>query len=315
MINYIDYIETNGTQITWDSGCMIGNDINAKIYLDFMPLSGNGYGDVWYAYYSDGGNEIYLRAGGNGRDMGLAFGDNRSKIDSSGYYTSFDVRQNYLLDKNGLTDYSNNTLLVDVQSSSINSSNSLILNGESTNKRCMLARYYEFKVVNGNSEVILDMCPCLDDNDSPCFYDKVSEQYIYHSGSGTPIAGPISHILQVVPSTLLFEPSGGTSSFTVSAETGWTCTVPTAFTLSASSGDSGNTVITVSTNSANTGNTPIVETITITDDDNYAKTVKLRQKTTALTSNLFMGDYNIETLYMGDSAVTAMYMGTTMVYG
>ena len=195
-VKYLEYIETNGTQIGWDTGYNIGTDIDAKIYLDFMPISGNGYGDYWYAYYGDCAENVLFRRAGNSSSIGFMFGNNRTKIDRSGYYVVNGNRYLISLDKNGITDENTGTLLVAASSSYINSTKNLYLNcegfsGNNQVYRCIRARYYSFRVENGNGETTLDMRPCLDGNDVPCFYDEVSQTYIYHSGSGTPIAGPI----------------------------------------------------------------------------------------------------------------------------
>jgi len=195
-VKYLEYIETDGTQIGWDTGYNIGTDINAKIYLDFTPISGNGYGDVWFAYYGDCSEYVLFRRSGNNSSIGFMFGNNRRYIDRSTYSVVNGNRYLISLDKNGITDENDGTLLVAASSSAINSTKNLYLNCEGLDgnthqiTRCIRARYYSFRVENGNGKTALDMRPCLDENDVPCFYDEVSKQYIYHSGSGTPIAGP-----------------------------------------------------------------------------------------------------------------------------
>lgn len=193
-IKYVEYIETDGTQIGWDTGYNIGTDIDARIYLDFMPISGNGYGDLWFAYYGDGEQYVLFRREDNANSIGFMFGDNQSVKDESFYYVTDGNRYLISLDKNGITDENTGTLLVNEISSYINSTNNLWLNCDGNPQeisRCIIARYYGFRVENGNGETVLDMRPCLDGNDVPCFYDEVSQTYIYHQGEGTPVAGSV----------------------------------------------------------------------------------------------------------------------------
>ena len=193
-VKYVEYIETNNTQIGWDTGYNIGTDIDARIYLDFMPLAGVGYGDYWYAYYGDGEDYVLFRRAGNSSSIGFLFGDNNSKKNSSSYYVTNGNMYLISLDKYGITDENTGTLLESANSSYINSTNNLWLNCNGNPQqvtRCIPARYYGFRVENGSGETALDMRPCLDENDVPCFYDEVSQTYIHHIGSGTPIAGPV----------------------------------------------------------------------------------------------------------------------------
>lgn len=193
-VKYVEYIETDNTQIGWDTGYNIGTDIDARIYLDFMPISGNGYGDYWFAYYGDGEEYVLFRRAGNSSPIGFMFGNNQSEKDYSSYSVTDDNRYLISLDKYGITDESTGTLLVSANSSLINSTNNLWLNCDGNTQqlsRCIPARYYGFRVENGNGETVLDMRPCLDGNDVPCFYDEVSQTYIYHQGSGTPVAGSV----------------------------------------------------------------------------------------------------------------------------
>ena len=145
-------------------------------------------------------------------------------------------------------------------------------------------------------------------------YDSVSDSLVYNQNL-TMTKGADIHTLKTEPSSIQFEASGGTASFTVTAETGWTCTTPSAFTISTTAGTSGDTVVTVT--AANyTGATRIDEDITLTDDDGYTASVHLRQKplSTGVQSNIYLGGTNIEVLKLGDKAVESIYLGDVQVY-
>lgn len=45
-------------------------------------------------------------------------------------------------------------------------------------------KLYSFKVFK-NDILIQNLIPCLDDNDVPCFYDRVDKQTYYNRGTGT----------------------------------------------------------------------------------------------------------------------------------
>ena len=58
-----------------------------------------------------------------------------------------------------------------------------IRNGSTINSMSNI-KVYSFKMWNENSELILDLIPVLDKNNTPCMYDKVSKQFFYNQGSG-----------------------------------------------------------------------------------------------------------------------------------
>ena len=58
-----------------------------------------------------------------------------------------------------------------------------IRNGSTINSMSNI-KVYSFKIWNENSELILDLIPVLDKNNTPCMYDKVSKQFFYNQGDG-----------------------------------------------------------------------------------------------------------------------------------
>lgn len=170
-----------------------------------------------------------------------------------------------------------------------------------------------FKITtNGVDDVYL--VAWEDGNGTLGLYDKVNDVF-YTPATGTWTAGPVAHTFQADKQSLRFEASGGTNTLEITAETGWTCTTPTAFTMSTTTGTTGTTTITV-TAPANTGSTKIEETITFTDADNYTFDVKLRQKVDGVGfSYLQIGEDTIDTFYIGDLQIEALYMGEEQIYG
>lgn len=320
MIKYIEYIEVpSQTRVAWDTGVKI-TSLDDEVYLDFMPLEGQGTDDNWYAYVCDSENNIVIRSGSNipQTQIGVSFGNFRTYIDRQTVVLANKNERNVLyLSKSSFQNLTSGTSiqLSATELRSVGSNIGLNCGGmnNGTPTRCMTAKYYGFKIVNGNTAK-LDLKPCLDGSDNPCFYDEVSQTYIYHIGSGTPIAGPVLYTFNVTPSTLSFNASGGTSTITVNAETGWTCTTPTGFTLSTTAGTSGETTINV-TAPDYTGSTKKSEVITFTDDNGYTNEATLKQKaySTGGLYNCFLGDTE-GTFYLGGLEVSNMYLGEIEVY-
>lgn len=172
--------------------------------------------------------------------------------------------------------------------------------------------FYYFRATT-NGVATIDLVPWEDGNGTLGVYDKVNDVF-YTPASGTWTAGPLAHVFESDKASLRFEASGGTGTLEITAETGWTCTTPTAFTMSTTTGTSGTTTITV-TATANTGSTKIEETITFTDEDSYTFNVKLRQKVDgAGYSYLQIGEDTIDTFYIGDLQIEALYMGEEQIY-
>ena len=205
-VQYLEYIETDGTECIWDTGVKI-EDIDEVVYFDLMPLTGSGHYDGWYAYIWGGQTDDYSNTSilirnrtKNGTSFCYAFGANHQHGDYSGIYNFllYDERNNCVFSKTGATievngietgrSVSTNSLCVGGQIGNV------IINGQTNTAftnvyRCQSARYYGFKIVSGDTAII-DLRPAFDNNEA-CFYDEVSQTYIHHIGSGTPIAGPV----------------------------------------------------------------------------------------------------------------------------
>ena len=201
-IRYLDYIETNGDDIKWDTGVKVGIDSPSdsfKVELQFMPLSGTPsyFGATYYPYISDrydnfwDDKNLILRTGSQ-YDI-----DNDSVCDfADTHSTNIPLSSNTLC--NFVFDAAWDEVNINLNDSPIttdyniryNSTNDTIhINGEGADTYSPIARYYNLKItING---VLHEFRPCLDENDTPCFYDEYNHSYIYHSGIGTPISGNV----------------------------------------------------------------------------------------------------------------------------
>ena len=61
--------------------------------------------------------------------------------------------------------------------------NTLLGNFDFTNYKPALARYYACKLWNGDV-LVRDFIPVLDNNNVPCLYDKVTNEFFYNQGTG-----------------------------------------------------------------------------------------------------------------------------------
>lgn len=188
-VKYIEYLETDGTNIVYDTGIKITSN-NVKIYLDYMRHSGSTedytglvsqmYNDMLFSY-------LFFVPGNWNRDIIMPrFGGDNYELPSllDTYYET--VVSNTGTTINGV-DYPHTF------ESFQETDEHMYLNAQhhyGSFRRFAIARYYRFAVESGGT-LLVDMRPCLDENNIPCFYDEVSETYIYHTGTGTPIAGPV----------------------------------------------------------------------------------------------------------------------------
>lgn len=169
------------------------------------------------------------------------------------------------------------------------------------------------EVKQGNTVVFNGVAAYDSVNGNIGLYDSVSNTLKYNSNLSM-TKGADLYIFNIEPLTLSFKASGGTSSITVNAETGFTCTTPTGFTLSTTAGTSGETTITV-TAPDYTGNTKKSEVIIFTDDNGHTIEATLKQKAYSPGGlyNCFLGDTE-GTFYLGGLEVSNMYLGEIEVY-
>lgn len=190
-VKYIEYIETDGSEIIWDTGVNIQSS-DVKIYLDFMWLTGSTaeytpfisqvYNDDYFSYYfSVDGNPLWSS------QALQRFGSDATVVPMNKDVKYFSVASNTGITLNG-TAYANTFTSFD-QTNEHMYLNARIYYGNIW--RANSARYYRFAVETSGGTMLADLRPCLDENGIPCFYDEVSQTFIYHSGSGTPISGPV----------------------------------------------------------------------------------------------------------------------------
>lgn len=206
-VKYVDYIEINtsglvGTGSThWIFTDNIGNQSRVTINFDFMPLASNASGMHKFI-----NGPIYLRC-----DKPISNKKYNLKINGTyyrpwdGIVFSTDTRYNcYFSTETNV----NNTAYViingnyfEVEYTDSASAARVMLNvSEPINQgetfRTTTGRYYGIKVTSG-STILVDARPALDNNNNPCFYDIISNSYIYHTGNSVPVAGNLLSLEEV----------------------------------------------------------------------------------------------------------------------
>lgn len=194
-VTYVEYLETDGSEISWDTGVKI-TDLDEVVYFDFAPLTGTPTGDAYFAFLSQQQNDFYWTLAIR-TNVVYRFDSVITQFGNKSQYINYTegVKNTCILSKTGATV---NGVDYQTSSSSVSTTSwNIIINGQKNNDgpvfmRFPVARYYGFKIMSGETAVI-DLKPALDGNNVPCFYDEISKTYIYNIGSGTPIAGPIVH--------------------------------------------------------------------------------------------------------------------------
>lgn len=113
-----------------------------------------------------------------------------------------------------------------------------------------------------------------EDGNGYTYYDTVSETYLPKYGSGTITPGPSMDIFEADKYEIGFDYQGGTDTLTVTADNAWTCTTPTGFTVSPTSGSTGDTTVTVTVGRSGVEKTG---TVVFTDTESNTFDVALSQ--------------------------------------
>ena len=328
-VTYVEYLETDGSEISWDTGVKLENP-SEIVYFDFAPLSGNATGDAYFPFLSQQYNDIVWNLairtiGGGYKVYGIyqtRFGNASSNIQYSVGNKNVCVISVTGATVNGVDYLQQATGLYTVNWN-------IIINGQKTSDGFMrfpVARYYGFKIMSGDNAVI-DLKPALDGNDVPCFYDEVSKTYIYHTGSGTPISGP------VLPSPDY--QSGYTSGFTDGYNTGYTSgytdgqdsiiSTFTAITATTNGvyGSSANPLSSITVNVPQTGSSAVLGVGSFSANGTYsastdsldgysAITINVSQTGGSGTTKIFLVDYiHTETIPINDAEInTGIYAST-----
>lgn len=189
-VNYVDYIESTGTQ--WiDTGYLLMSEkvqIKTKLSILSYPTTAavspfgaetaTTYVPMIY-YYSPAGN-TYVNIGGN---ASIVVGS----IPAAGS----DVTYELTADNGGFTISTNGTIHSNTYSGSLDKTMRMYIfadNGNGTAFAHATMKLYYFQLYD-NGTIVRDFRPCLDPEGEACLYDKVTKMYFRNSGTGSFTAG------------------------------------------------------------------------------------------------------------------------------
>lgn len=179
-INYINYIESNGTQYI-DTGFKPNQD--TRIVIDFQLMSSELEQTPFLARTSSISNSFGIFYPSNG--WTADYGDQRIVVN-----TALSSTEKILLDFNKNNINMNNYIASFNIQTFVSPVNLFLLvrNTNGTLSNYAKARLYSCKIYDNNI-LIRDYYPCVDENGVVCLYDKVNKEYVYNSGTGEFIGG------------------------------------------------------------------------------------------------------------------------------
>lgn len=309
-MKYVEYLQTDGSYIVWETGLKIGNENSSfSIELDFMPLR-TVLRDTFISDES-GNFNILFRVWSERFQTALGNLANNANITENNRY---EVVFNYSSNSGNVK--CDNVDVIQNQSVTLKSQSvvgGLFVNYSYNGSKGASARYYGLKITIDGVEHSFK--PCLDENDNPCFYDVYNNAYLYHQGTGTPTAGPILPTIIVSADKTRVPASGGTINVTVNSDYDWTASsTGNWYTMSSTSGTSADTAITITVPST-TSVTQVEDTILFTNATGDTGSFTIKQlKYSVGVNNLFVGTENVEGMMIGGQEVEAIYLGTEVVY-
>ena len=188
MSNYyipIEYLESTGTQYI-DTGLFIDDTYGFSVTsqksqtgnIDSVVIGVKGSGDSRWAY--NPGKACYLS---------WNTPETISGVDLNKLHT---ISMNFLNDRKRIVDGESKLNITSILSSSVHEYSVCIFAvkwGTETPNYFFSGKIYSVKISKG-SQIIRDFIPVLDNNGTPCMFDKVEGKFYYNAGTGQFIAGP-----------------------------------------------------------------------------------------------------------------------------
>ena len=181
-VNYVEFIRSTGTQYV-DTGFKPNSNTRAIIDMQLTKAGTYGIFGGRQAY----GSKAFAFWVMDDDEWKTDFGNGELRISSA------NTSNRVIVDKNKNVCYVGSSSYINT-SATFESPSSLTLfavkNGDgSVDSRMGSFKLYSFQIYD-NEDLVRDYAPALDPQGVPCLYDKVSEEYIYNSGSGSFTAGP-----------------------------------------------------------------------------------------------------------------------------
>lgn len=188
----IEYLESTGTQYI-----NTGYTPKQQGYTAVGKMRFVGSQNSWAGVL---GGDFPSVAAGN--KFGRYSTTNNWVISSGSDYSStstFDIGQDYLFQVSFVHNDKylkiNNEKVISTQDAKYISNNGSIYiftynRSSSLTSESMKGRIYYVKIYDDNNNLVRDFIPVLDENGTPCMYDKFEDKFYYNQGTGQFIAGP-----------------------------------------------------------------------------------------------------------------------------
>lgn len=177
-INFVEYIQSTGTQYI-DTGFKPNNDTRVVAEFQFTSIVSNDWQTIFGSRDSTNANPyaVFMDTTGQFRS---------DYVDTPFFPSGLNATTKYTIDKNknvcsiggktvtnatGTFQQTNNMYLF-----ACNQGGSI---AHQSNMRLYSCQIYD------NNVLIRDYAPALDPEGVPCLYEKLSEQYVYNSGTGS----------------------------------------------------------------------------------------------------------------------------------
>lgn len=174
----LEYIESTGTQYI-DTKYICSND--TKIEINFVISnfdtrnalfgvidSNVGTGSYFYSWIYN--KKLQLRFGAGGKTMS-------AELETGQRYVLIQGKQKASVNDVELGGWSN------ALTATTNSIFLMALRNNTAASYQFKGRIYSFKIYE-NDILVMDLTPVLDSSKVPCFYDKISNEFLYNKGTG-----------------------------------------------------------------------------------------------------------------------------------
>ena len=177
----VQYLESTGTQYI-DTGFAPNQDTKTELVAQYLDLSQHS---IFFGTRTTGSTEVYtVQKVSNGKwQMGYGTQAPSFGTADTNKHTFLKDKNKQYLDGSLVGDYTYETFQCP-QTAGIFGWNSV-----GTQIAAAPIRVFSCKMWD-NGTLIRDYIPVVDDTNTPCLYDRVSQQMYYNAGTGTFVAGP-----------------------------------------------------------------------------------------------------------------------------
>ena len=185
------YLSATGTQYI-DTGLIYDSTKSYEVTIKGLTTIKTATAQ-WYLgeYTSSLGNIVGLnsaKAFSSGTRVYFRWGNTDKNIENPPCYFTPDVSTEYILKQDKNNSYVDGTLLISQTNELFTEEYSVFLfarNNTGTADNKATCSIKDFKWFDSNGVLIAEFIPCLDDNNTPCMFEKFSRATKYNAGTGT----------------------------------------------------------------------------------------------------------------------------------